>query len=246
MASELEQKTDVNHTRPVDDDDDDEEIPPPPPPQQSNLVSPPSSTASPSPSPSSSCSSPPSLSPNANPSGPSVLILGGCGFIGRHLVEYLTRRKLVSHITVVDKSLVATSNMNTVHKALYEDKSLIRFKQADLSKDVHVERVFQNESYDYVFNLCGETRFGLTDKDYQIKCVETAAKCARAAAKIGVKKFIEVSTAQVYKPDKVTHTLRFRHRVWRPGACDQFHHLGINDLILSFRFLLSPCCVCML
>lgn len=180
-------------------------------------------------------------SAHADPDGPSVLILGGSGFIGRHLLHYLTRRRLASRITIADKSLWQTSHMNATHRPLYEDKALVTFKQADLAKDAHVDRVFNLPSgqkpYDYVFNLCGEvrpprhkpaqslvgralvgflvhrlfssvpgarvqTRFGLSDADYQLKCVETAAKCSAAAGKMGVKKWVEVSTAQVYKPDK--------------------------------------------
>lgn len=156
----------------------------------------------------------PAVSPNANPSGPSVLILGGCGFIGRHLVAYLSARKLCSKITVADKSLAATSNLNKEHKACYDDKALVTVKHADLSKPDHVARVFKDAKYDYVFNLCGETRFGQSDKDYQLKCVDTAERCAAAAAAHGVKKFIEVSTAQVYKSDKSASTEAAALKPW--------------------------------
>jgi hypothetical protein len=40
----------------------------------------------------------------------------------------------------------------------------VQFKHSDLAKPDHVARVFKDMQYDYVFNLCGETRFGLSDK----------------------------------------------------------------------------------
>lgn len=44
---------------------------------------------------------------------------------------------------------------------------------------------------------------GLAENDYKLKCVDTAIKCATASSNVAtVQKFIEVSTAQVYNPDK--------------------------------------------
>lgn len=177
-----------------------------------------SSSSSSSSSFSSAAPAPLSPSPNANPSGPSVLILGGCGFIGRHLVAYLSSRRLCSRITIADKSLAATSNLNAEHKAFYDDKALVIAKHADVSKPDHVARIFKDTKYDYVFNLCGETRFGQSEKDYQLKCVETADRCAKAAAEHGVKKFIEVSTAQVYKSDKSASTETAPLKPWTMQA----------------------------
>jgi len=56
--------------------------------------------------------------------------------------------------------------------------------------------------FDYVINLCGETRFGLAEEEYKKKCLEPAVLCGKAALEQKVKKFVEVSTAQVYSSDK--------------------------------------------
>jgi len=139
----------------------------------------------------------------AKPEGkPNVLILGGCGFVGRNLVKYLVDNKLASTIRVADKSMPATSYLNAAHKAAFAQTNIVEFKQSDLSKDVHVEKVFKDIKFTYVINCCGETRFGLAEEDYKQRCVEPAKKCAEAAAKMGVQKFVEVSTAQVYEPNK--------------------------------------------
>lgn len=45
-----------------------------------------------------------------------VLILGGLGFIGRHLVEYLLNKNNVSYIRVVDKVLPQMAWLNKKHK----------------------------------------------------------------------------------------------------------------------------------
>lgn len=132
---------------------------------------------------------------------PSVLILGGSGFIGRNLVKFLVDNKLAGKIRVADKTIPAVAGMNAAHTAAFADKAKVEFKQADLTKDPHVAKAFEG-NWDFVVNCCGETRFGMAEAEYKSKCVLSAEKCAAAAAKAGVKKWIEISTAQVYKAEK--------------------------------------------
>jgi nucleoside-diphosphate-sugar epimerase len=79
--------------------------------------------------------------------------------------------------------------------------------QADVSDDDHLERVFAEPrsggpGFDYVVNLAAETAHGKSDELYQ-KTVDGAGKLATYAASSGtVKKFVHVSTAQVYKGDR--------------------------------------------
>lgn len=68
------------------------------------------------------------------PSGPSWLILGGVGFIGRNLAKELVEGKHAGHVRVADKSHWLTSMMNDDHKQHFANKA-IEYKQADLSKD---------------------------------------------------------------------------------------------------------------
>jgi len=80
-------------------------------------------------------------------------------------------------------------------------KKNVQFLQADLTRDDHVAKVFRDVKFDYVINACGETRFGLSEEDYKKKVLEPAIKCAQVAAELKVQKFIELSSAQVYRPD---------------------------------------------
>jgi len=151
---------------------------------------------------------------------PAVLILGGCGFIGRHLVKYLVDNKLVSTIRVSDKSLPATSSMSEEHKAAFAQKNIVEFKQADLSKDDHVAKAFKDQKFNYVVNLCGETRFGIPESDYKTKILDTATKCSAAAKAAEVEKWIEVSTAVVYDQPgtKVASTEESKLKPWTTVA----------------------------
>jgi dTDP-D-glucose 4,6-dehydratase len=62
---------------------------------------------------------------------PTVLVLGGVGFIGRTFVAYLVDNNLASSIRVVDKVLPATAYLSESHKKVFTDPR-VEFKQANL------------------------------------------------------------------------------------------------------------------
>jgi len=130
-------------------------------------------------------------------SKPRVIILGGCGFVGRNLVQFLVEKDLTSKIRVADKVLPALAGLSETQKEIY---SKVEFKQVNLSRAQTIAKVFDDEggAFDYVFNLAGETKYSQADAVYQENIIDVSVTCATEAAKRGVKKFIEVSTAQVY------------------------------------------------
>jgi dTDP-D-glucose 4,6-dehydratase len=60
---------------------------------------------------------------------PTVLVLGGLGFVGRDFIPYLFENKLASEIRVVDKSLLITANLNPKQKEAFKH---VEVKQKDL------------------------------------------------------------------------------------------------------------------
>ncbi|KAI8846733.1 hypothetical protein BC829DRAFT_445043 [Chytridium lagenaria] len=135
---------------------------------------------------------------------PSVLVLGGVGFIGRNFVAYLVENGLVGKIRVADKALPATSYLSPLHKKAFEDPR-VEFKQANLVNPATVEKVYTNDDgsqYDYVFNCAAETKYGQSEEVYDEKVFNLSVAVAKEAAKRGIKVFVEMSTAQVYESDK--------------------------------------------
>lgn len=147
--------------------------------------------------------SPFGLEPNTTPfamSGtqPRVLILGGTGFIARHLVKYLVENDLASKVRVADKSLPVTSYLSKEFLDLYSNPK-VEFKQANLANPAHVKRAFSDDAkFNFVINLAGETKFGQTDEVYEEMVYKISMNCAQEAVQHGVEKYIEVSTAHVY------------------------------------------------
>jgi len=136
-------------------------------------------------------------------SKPNVLILGGLGFIGRNLVQYIVTNNLATKVGVSDKVLPDLAGLSKKQTEIVKSDA-VWFKQANLAREVHVNKVFDELGikWDYVINLAGETKYSQTDEVYKENIIDVSVTCANAAAKRGVKLFIEVSTAQVYDAGK--------------------------------------------
>jgi nucleoside-diphosphate-sugar epimerase len=64
---------------------------------------------------------------------PVVLVLGGCGFVGRNLVHFLVQQNLASHIKVADKSMPLMSYFHNQFMSIF-DNPIVEYQQADLTK----------------------------------------------------------------------------------------------------------------
>ena len=86
----------------------------------------------------------------------------------------------------------------------------INFLQADASREQSQGRIYDlapgpdgaKREFDFVFNCGGETRFSQDDEVYKLRSYQLSLTVGKEAAKRGVKAFIEVSTGQVYNPNR--------------------------------------------
>jgi nucleoside-diphosphate-sugar epimerase len=158
---------------------------------------------------------------------PKVLILGGTGFVGRHLTTFLVSNGLCSLVRVVDKVPPATAWLNAEHQAVFQQ---VDFKQANLAVPQSAERAFSTEDgpFDYVFNLAAETKYGQSTDVYKERVLDVAVNCGREACRTGVKRFVHMSTAQVYDCDKIVSHEGSRLQPWTTLA--QFHLKAEQEL----------------
>jgi len=134
-----------------------------------------------------------------------ILVMGATGFIGRQLVCFLLEQREVGKIIAADKRIVALSHFSPrITKAWDSEK--VKFVQADLANPSHLKaRIFNRQKYDFIFNLCGETRFGLLKVEYENR-IASVVKMASAMAAGQCRKWIELSTAIVYEGSKTPLT----------------------------------------
>ncbi|XP_064645487.1 probable dTDP-glucose 4,6-dehydratase [Lineus longissimus] len=131
---------------------------------------------------------------------PNVLILGGVGFIGRNLVNYLVKNDLANKIRVADKVPPTMAWLNDEQKAAFEK---VEFKQANLIQESRVENVFTDEKpFDFVINLAAETKYGQEESIYEDGVYRLSVTCARQAAKLKTKRYVELSSGQMLSSEK--------------------------------------------
>lgn len=126
---------------------------------------------------------------------PSVLVIGGTGFIGKHLVKYLVDYQIASKIRVVDKRLPQMSHMDADFTATF---GKVEFVQADVATSA--AKAWGDQAFNIVVNLASAMEFGKPDAWYEMNILKARQECAKIAAQKGCDKYLEVSTTTVYKP----------------------------------------------
>ncbi|XP_049532278.1 uncharacterized protein LOC125949355 [Anopheles darlingi] len=150
-------------------------------------------------------------------SKPNVLVLGGCGFIGRHLVHYLVTNDLAGRIKVVDKTPPLMAWLNRAHSVAFADER-VEFTSANLINPASCQNAFRmtepvtmttttttavGTGWDFVINCAAETKPGQTDPVYEEGILKLSVNCATEAIKTGAKRYVELSTASMYSDEKV-------------------------------------------
>ena len=133
-------------------------------------------------------------------SQPAAVVLGGLGFLGRRMVEFLVRENLADFIRVVDKAVKQTAYLDASATAALADPR-VTVIQANLASEAGVGKAMApfpgDRQPEFVFNLAGESKYGQDETAYTKGILELTRLCATAAKAAGVRHFIQVSTAQV-------------------------------------------------
>ncbi|KAI1958227.1 hypothetical protein LOZ58_005342 [Ophidiomyces ophidiicola] len=170
---------------------------------------------------------------------PSVVIIGGLGFIGRHLALYIHQHNLASEVRLVDKLL---PQLAWLAPEFTEACSQDKFVQADASREQSFPRIFDRANgaqFDYVIDCGGETRFSESDDVYRLRTHAPSLAIGHECARRGIRTLVQCSTATVYKPeaklhkesDKTKPSLKFSK--WKLALEDDLKKIpGLNLCIL--------------
>ncbi|KND90269.1 hypothetical protein TOPH_05083 [Tolypocladium ophioglossoides CBS 100239] len=145
---------------------------------------------------------------------PSVLIIGGLGYIGRFLALHIHQNQLASEVRLVDKVL---PQLAWLAPEFSEACSQDKFMQADASRAEGLARIFDRadgKQWDFVFNCGGETRYSQEDEVYKLRSLNLSLALGKEAAKRKVKAFVELSTGMVYKSDSSPSKEKDKLKPW--------------------------------
>ena len=130
-----------------------------------------------------------------------VLITGGCGFIGCHMVRLILRERPRWKVVNVDKLTYAGNPQNLADQQAIRDPSRYRFVQADIADAQAISVLFESERIGAIVNLAAEThvdRSLLDSAPFLRTNVEGTRVLLEAASRHSVGRFLHVSTDEVY------------------------------------------------
>jgi dTDP-glucose 4,6-dehydratase len=131
----------------------------------------------------------------------SLLITGGCGFIGSHFVKLVLRDRPQYRVINLDLLTYAGNPENLSNVKRTHEGSVYRFIQGDIADLRLVTQLVQEENIDSIVNFAAEThvdRSLLDSAPFLRTNVEGTRVLLEAVGAHKVKKFLQVSTDEVY------------------------------------------------
>ena len=130
-----------------------------------------------------------------------LLVTGGCGFIGSHFVRLILRERPTWRVINVDKLTYAGNLDNLVDVAPQHEASAYRFVRADIADPQEINALFQSEAIKAVVNFAAEShvdRSLLDSSPFMRTNVEGTRILLDASLRYGIHRFFQVSTDEVY------------------------------------------------
>lgn len=127
-----------------------------------------------------------------------LLVTGGAGFIGSNFVRYMVNKYPDYQIVNLDL-LTYAGNLENLKDI--ENAPNYKFVNGDIADREFINGLFQAEKFDYVLNFAAESHVdrSITDPGIFVQTnIQGTLALLDAAKTIGVKKYLQVSTDEVY------------------------------------------------
>ncbi|WP_394234978.1 dTDP-glucose 4,6-dehydratase [Niallia oryzisoli] len=127
-----------------------------------------------------------------------LLVTGGAGFIGSNFVRYMVNKYPEYNIYNLDL-LTYAGNLENLKDI--ENKPNYKFVKGDIADRTFVQELFEKEQFDYVLNFAAESHVdrSITNPEIFVQTnIQGTLALLDAARAIGVKKYLQVSTDEVY------------------------------------------------
>lgn len=127
-----------------------------------------------------------------------VLVTGGAGFIGGNFIQYMIKK--YPQYDIYNLDLLTYAGDLTKHREIVQSKNY-HFIKADISDREVIIPLFSKEKFDYVVHFAAESHVdrSISDPGVFIRTNVLGTHVLLEAAKqVGVKKFVHISTDEVY------------------------------------------------
>lgn len=132
-----------------------------------------------------------------------ILITGGCGFIGHHLVEHFLK-STDWKINVLDKLSYAACGFDRVRDIKAFDDKRVKFFTADIGKEISEGLLSEMKNADYIIHLAAESHVDNSIKNpepFVVSNVLGTMHMLEFARKLHhLKAFVYFSTDEVFGP----------------------------------------------
>ena len=165
-----------------------------------------------------------------------ILITGGCGFIASHVITYLVNNYPEYKIVNIDR-LSYCSSLNNVKSI--QNKPNYKFYLMDITSVNEMDKIFELEQFDTIMHFAAQTHvdnsFGNSFKFINDNVIGTHV-LLELAKKYNIKRFIHVSTDEVYGETDSSVT---EHTILNPtnpyAASKAGAELLVNSYNISFK-----------
>ena len=146
-----------------------------------------------------------------------VLVTGGCGFIGSHFIRLLLRERPQSRIINLDL-LTYAGNLDNLKD--YENFDKYRFVRGDIANGSLIKRILEEEAIDAIVNFAAETHVdrSLLDSAPFVRTNIEGTRVLLEVAGNSIKIFLQVSTDEVYGALTPTEPPFTEHSTLRPNS----------------------------
>ena len=138
-----------------------------------------------------------------------ILVTGGCGFIGSHFVRYIMRKYPGIKIVNVD-ILTYCGNLNNIKDVA--SNSRYKFYKADIGNFSAISRILKKHRVDCIVNFAAESdnnKAVLSPVDFTRTNALGTAVLLEAARQHGIKRFHHISTCEVFGQLPLENKSRF-------------------------------------